>query len=103
MITTTKQSFLFQIDDMYALKDDLGTIITGHILSGKVCLDDQVVYADKNQKPVFECIIADIERLPITKLTEASFEEMGKRTIALQIFGHLKHEFETGGYIMKLE
>ena len=101
MTTTTKQSFLFRIDDMFELKDDLGTIITGHILSGKVRINDNVVYADKNQNPVFECIIADIERLPITKLTEATFEELGKRTIALQIFGHLKNEFEAGGFIMK--
>jgi hypothetical protein len=25
-----------------------------------VCLNDQVVYADKSQTPVFECTIADI-------------------------------------------
>ena len=101
-MTTTKQSFLFRIDGMYELKDDLGTIITGHILSGKVRLDDQVVYAGKDQIPVFECIIADIEKPPVTKLTEATFEEIGNRTIALQIFGHLKHEFEKGDFIMKM-
>ena len=103
MTTTTKQSFLFRIDGMFELKDDLGTIVTGHILSGKVRLDDQVVYAGKNQVPVFECIIADIERPPVTKLTEATFEALSNRTIALQIFGHLKQEFETGGFIMKTE
>ena len=99
----TKQSFLFRIDGMFALKDDLGTIITGHILSGKVRIEKQVIYADKNEKPIFECIIADIERLPMTKLTEAAFEKIGNRTIALQIFGHLKHEFEEGGFIMNME
>ena len=103
MTTTTKQTFLFLINGMYALKDDLGTVLTGHILSGKVHLDDEVVYADKNRIGIFNCIIADIERLPVTKLTEATFEELGTRTIALQIFGHLKNEFEAGGFIMKTE
>lgn len=103
MTTTNKQTFHFQIDGMFALKDDLGTILTGHILSGKVSLDDHVLYSDKNKIPIFECKIADIERLPMTKLKEATFEEMGKRTISLQIFGHLKHEFEIGGFIIKIE
>ena len=102
-MTTTKQSFLFRIDGMYELKDELGTIVTGHILSGNVRLDDQVVYAGKDQIPVFECIIAGIEKPPLTKLTEATFEALSKRTIALKIFGHLKQEFETGGFIMKTE
>ncbi|HRG14338.1 MAG: hypothetical protein RBT40_06765 [Petrimonas sp.] len=103
MTATAKKSFLFRIYGTYALKDDLGTILTGHIEYGKVCLNDQVVYADKSQTPVFECTIADIERLPMTRLTEASAEEMGQRSITMQIFGHLSHEFETGGFIMKIK
>lgn len=57
----------------------------------------------KARPPVFECTIADIERLPMTRLTEASAEEMGQRSITMQIFGHLSHEFETGGFIMKIK
>ena len=100
-MTTNKPSFLFRIYGTYALKDDLGTILTGHIEQGKVCLNDRMVYADKNQTPVFECMIADIERLPMTRLTEASAEEMGQRSITMKIFGHLEHEFEIGNFIMK--
>ena len=103
MTTTTKQSFLFMIDGTYAIKNDLGTILTGYILNGTMRLNDQAVYVGKNQIPVFECKIADIERMPMTKLKEASAEEMGRRSISLQIFGNLKHEFETGGFIMNTE
>lgn len=53
MTATAKKSFLFRIYGTHALKDDLGTILTGHIEYGKVCLNDQVVYADKSQTPRF--------------------------------------------------
>ena len=99
-MTATKQSFLFMIDGTYALRNGRGTILTGYLLKGTLRLNDQVVYVDKNQIPVFECTIADIERMPLTKLREASAEEMGTRSISLQIIGNLKHEFETGGFIM---
>ena len=35
MTATAKKSFLFRIYGTYALKDDLGTILTGHIEHGK--------------------------------------------------------------------
>jgi translation elongation factor EF-Tu-like GTPase len=102
MTPATKQSFLFRIYGTYPLKEDRGTILTGHIQSGTVCLNDQLVYIGKLQTPVFECTVADIEKLPMTRLTEASAEEMGQRSISMQILGRLEHEFETGGFFIKL-
>jgi hypothetical protein len=65
-------------------------------------LNDEELYINKNKNPIFECTVADIEKLPMTRLSEASAEEMGQRSISMQIFGRLEHEFEKDGFIIKL-
>lgn len=102
MTNATKTSFLFRIYGTYLLENRSGILLTGHIQSGTVSLYDRVVYIDKTQTLVCECVVADIEKLPMTKLTKASADEMGARSITMQITGHLEHEFKAGGFIAKL-
>ena len=101
--TKDKQLLIFQIDKTHAVKNYVGTVVTGRILCGTVRLNDQVVCVDKYQRPIFKCLIADIEQKPKIKLTIASAEEMGEKSISLLIFRRLKHEFETTDFITKTE
>ena len=98
--TSDKQLLLFRIDELHELKYYNGTVITGQILFGTVCLNDRVLYVDKYHCPIFKCTISNIGQMRGNKLTEVSAGEMGQIKISLLIFGYLEYEFEKGCFFM---
>lgn len=99
---TAGDSFIFRIDDMFAMKTG-DCVVTGEVLQGCIRVNDGVGYFNTQGEPVLRAVIGGIEYGPEGPRKSAQPNPTGiyGSHYGLLIKGYTKERFEAGGFLRK--